>query len=109
MERVTMGNEERWFLVYRGRIYSEELTFPDRDAALTAVRERNESTPGFSCLRIPYRMAVCEGCRRHLLVCSYDANARHLTSITWQDGPEHEETRYHNEQTSLIASWVYGD
>jgi len=102
-------SEERWFLVYRGRIYSEELTFPDRDAALTAVRERNESIPGFSCLRIPYRMAACEGCPSHLLDAIEAAGGWHLSSITWQDCPEHEETRYHNEQTSLIASWVYGD
>lgn len=104
-----MSNEERWFLVYRGKLHSETETYETRDVALEAVRARNEKTPGFTCLRIPYRITACEGCGSTLLDCIYEVDASHLTRIEWRDCPEHEQTRYHNEQTSLIASWVYGD
>lgn len=98
---------ERWFLVYRGELYSETETYETRDAALDAVASHNASEPGFTCLRVPYHIVACEGCGGILLDCIFDVGAQHLTQITWQDCPTHEETRYHNEQTPLIASWVY--
>jgi hypothetical protein len=97
--------EERWFLVYRGELHSEEQTYETRDSALEVVAELNKETPGFTCLRIPYRMVVCEGCRSHLLDCIHDVNAQHLTQIVWRDCSEHEYWGQ-NEQTSLIASWI---
>jgi hypothetical protein len=103
-----MATEERWFLVFRGTLYSEEITYETRDAALEAVRQRNESTPGFTCLRVPYRIVACEGCRSTLLDCIYEAGASHLTEIEWRDCSAHEDWGQ-NEQTPLIASWVYGD
>lgn len=99
---------ERWFLVYHGELHSESLTYETRDAALAAVRELNESTPGFTCLRIPTQITVCEGCRSTLLDCIYDVGARHLTEITWESCSEHDYWGQ-NEQTSMIASWVYGE
>jgi len=99
---------ERWFLLYRDELYSETETYETRDAALAAVAAHNNSEPGsFTCLRVPYRIVACEGCSNTLLDCIFDVGAQHLTQITWQDCPRHEETRYHNEQTPLIASWVY--
>lgn len=100
---------DRWYLIQHGQLFSESLTYEARDAALDAVRELNAASPGFTCLRIPTHIVACEGCGNTLIDCIYDVNAQHLTEITWRDCSAHEETRYHNEQTPLIASWVYGD
>ncbi|MFJ6010230.1 hypothetical protein ACIQHZ_31595 [Streptomyces halstedii] len=103
-----MAITERWFLIKDERVFSESLTYETRDVALAAVAELNETTPGFSCLRIPYRMTICEGCRSRLFDCIYEVGAQHLTEITWDDCPEHEYWGQ-NEQTPMIAAWAYGD
>jgi hypothetical protein len=100
---------DRWILLYRGEIYSETETYETRDAALDAVAAHNATENGFTCLRVPYRMVVCEGCRSTLLDRIYEVGARHLVEIEWRYCPEHDESKHHNEQTPMVAFWAYGD
>ncbi|MDQ1016721.1 hypothetical protein [Streptomyces afghaniensis] len=94
-----------FYMLKHGALISDEDRYFDRDKALAEVERRNATEPGHTCLGIPSRITACEGCPSILLDCIYEAEASHLTHITWQACPSHDYWGQ-NEQTSLIASWV---
>lgn len=98
----------KWYLVYQGSLHEDGHPYSSRDDALKAVSARNQETPGFTCVRVPSSITACEGCEDDTLDAIYRVGASHLTRIEWRTCRDHEYWGQ-NEQTSLIASWVYED
>jgi hypothetical protein len=106
LESTLAKTPEVWFYMLKDHVLiSDEDRYATREKALAEVERRNATEPGHTCLGIPSHLTACEGCRSTLLDCIYEADASHLTAITWQACPSHDYWGQ-NEQTSLIASWV---
>lgn len=94
-----------FYLLKGGVLISDDDWYYVREKALAEVERRNATEPGHTCLGIPSRITACEGCPSALLDCIYAAKASHLTYISWQGCPRHDDWGQ-NEQASFIASWV---
>jgi hypothetical protein len=102
---LSRAPETVFYLLKGGVLISDDDWYYVRDKALAEVERRNATEPGHTCLGIPTRIIACEGCPSTLLGCIYEADASHLTHITWRACPSHEFCG--NEQTPEIESWVY--
>ncbi|MFE9442468.1 hypothetical protein ACFYO2_26480 [Streptomyces sp. NPDC006602] len=86
--------EVLFYMLRGGVLISDDDRYFSRERAIAEVERRNVTDPGHTCVGIPSRLTACEGCENHLVDVIFDADARHLTNITWKLCARHEEDSY---------------